>query len=647
MTHPISSPTLPTRRRGLLAWLEHLSLRLERLYRNPLLPQLNPFYQSGSLAALLLLFVGFSGVYITLFYQYGFTLSYNAVTRMNRLLMSHLMRAVHRWGGQALFVWGLIHAYRTFFMGRFRGPRWLAWLTGVLLMLLLIVAGITGYWMLWDARAQALTEHLLTWLQATPWGPRFAAYLVRAAQGGHESWLFSFLLLLVHILTFVLLALAFYLHIRRLQRPKWLPDLPWVFLVGGSLIVVAVFFPAEIGPQADFTRLPLTPVAVDPVYLPFLGLAPRGLLLLLLALTALGATLPWLPLAPQPPRLRILADRCTGCTLCARDCPYGAITMAPRHDGSHYKLIAVAHPERCVGCGICLGSCNDHGAIQIATLRYDTLQDALERTLAARADHPPVVFACERHVVAGSDGAAPDNAVLVPLPCVGALPPETVNQALAAGAGAVQVLGCPPGDCANREGNLWAAERMARERLPRLRPRHMETPILAHWVAPNGKPTVAWTPEQATAPFRLPPPEAWPQMLRAFWPPLATLVAVTLLLAGMMYLWRTPPRLPETAPRVEIVYQAPQPLSEAGFWALEIDGRVVQRAPATTTPLYLRTSLLPGQTVQVRFLWVGQRPEVTVALWQAQLRPQVGQIITVRPGLLFPHHAPASQEGQP
>ena len=35
--------------------------------------------------------------------------------------------------------------------------------------------------------------------------------------------------------------------------------------------------------------------------------------------------------------------------------------------------------------------------------------------------------------------------------------------ALAAGAAEVQIVGCPPEDCANREGNLWLQRRLERE----------------------------------------------------------------------------------------------------------------------------------------------------------------------------------------
>ena len=114
-------------------------------------------------------------------------------------------------------------------------------------------------------------------------------------------------------------------------------------------------------PPLDPLRLP-GPVNLDAFYLFYLPAALRwpplplwgGLAILLV----LSAALPWL-LSRQPaPPVAVNTDRCTGCTLCAADCPYKAITMKQREEGAKYKYLAAVNPKLCVGCGICIGACD-------------------------------------------------------------------------------------------------------------------------------------------------------------------------------------------------------------------------------------------------------------------------------------------------
>jgi hypothetical protein len=74
--------------------------------------------------------------------------------------------------------------------------------------------------------------------------------------------------------------------------------------------------------------------------------------------------------------------------------------------------------------------------------------------------------------------------------------PNLATQTLEAGARSVHFIGCPPEDCANREGNLWMQARISRERLPRLNQTFKSAPIFSDWLPPNNFAQALETPNQ-------------------------------------------------------------------------------------------------------------------------------------------------------
>ncbi len=305
------------------------------------------------------------------------------------------------------------------------------------------------------------------------------------------GWAPIMLVLIVHVGLSVAVGAFFVIHIRRLSRPKLAPPRFWIALVAGIVVLASILAPVGMLAKASPLRLP-GPVDIDLFYLFYLPAALRWPALPFwggVALLGILATIiPWLLIRKPLPPIRIDAARCTGCTLCAADCPYRAIVMAPREDDSGRKLIAVVNPKLCVSCGVCIGSCSfmamTLGDRPAEPLWDETAARVAEGYRGASGQPVKVVFTCERHAAQGArgyvgsrpsrfpetskvSGADDLRLVVIPVTCIAMAHPDLAAKALAAGAAEVQFVGCPPEDCANREGNVFLQQRLERKRLPR------------------------------------------------------------------------------------------------------------------------------------------------------------------------------------
>ncbi len=482
--------------------LERIALLVEGpLERWIAAPQLNPLYYSGTLSILLLVVVAGTGFYLFFFFGYGIHESYRSVSIVEGLLTGRTIRAIHRYASGALLLTSLIHAYRLFFMGRSRGPRWLAWVSGVAGSFVVLLAGITGYWLVMDQRAQLVTQAALATISSISqaWGEAAAAWLVSIEVGG-VSWPVMLALFAVHFALFLVLVGSLWVHVLRLQRPKILPAVYWFAAVVALMLVAAVLVPAGLLPPANPQVVP-GPIDLDPLFLFWLPAAlsgqPLWIWAVIAVVIAVVVAIPWLgPRTAIAPPVEVTAAKCTGCTLCAVDCPYKAIVMAPRTDGLHHKYVAEVKPNLCVSCGLCLASC-EYDALTLGTQTAETLPQLVAyRVKQIRKTEPErpikMIFTCERHAAqAGRAFIDQTREVdgklisVIAVPCVGSLAPGDLMQTLDLGATETKIVGCPLEDCAQREGNLWAHNRLTRERLPRLRREYAGAPVAASFPAPD------------------------------------------------------------------------------------------------------------------------------------------------------------------
>jgi len=444
----------------------------------------NPIYQSGTIVVLLFLVLLATGLWLLLFYRIG--APWDSVARLTaNPWTGNWVRGLHRYSSDAAMVATLVHALRMVAQGRSWGPRVLAWVSGLVLLGLLFVCGVTGFVMVWDGFGAELAVEGARIVDALPIlsepiGRAFAGE--RPVQG-----VFFFLNLFLHIAVPLGMALGLWLHVSKLARPVLLPPRALGRGIVLLLLAVALVWPLAMAPEASpFSRPEF--IAVDwffgfwlPLTRPLPGAAVWA------AGVIFAAALLGFPRWSRrrgtelPPPSTVDTQICTGCLQCGLDCPYGAITMLPRTDG-RAEVVADVDPALCVSCGICAGSCAPMGVGPPGRTGRDQLE-TVRRFMAdpVRRTDQVVVIACGHGAGALTTDLQAEGGAVYPVDCAGNLHTSVIEYAIRAGAAGVLVLACPPRDCRNREGPLWLEERIYHEREAELQARvNRERVAVAH-----------------------------------------------------------------------------------------------------------------------------------------------------------------------
>ena len=100
-----------------------------------------------------------TGVVLATYYAASPDHAYDSVQYLETEVRSGaLVRGVHHWGSSAMVVLVLAHMVRVFAMGSYKYPREINWVIGVLLFLLVMGFGFTGYLLPWDQKAYWATQ---------------------------------------------------------------------------------------------------------------------------------------------------------------------------------------------------------------------------------------------------------------------------------------------------------------------------------------------------------------------------------------------------------------------------------------------------------------------------------------------------------
>lgn len=434
----------------------------------------NPLHQSGTIAILGFLVMIASGLILLIFYKLDAPWASTAAIEREIPLGSWL-RALHRYGADIAVVATAVHAMRMFIAGRIWGPRFRAWWSGLLLTITVLLCGWTGLMLVWDTQGMWVGRILADLIDVWPILPSPLARLF--AHPEPPSRAFFFLQLFLHVAMPLGLLALMLVHVSNLQRPALLPPLRLTIFLLVALAVVSFFVKAPLGPQGD--PLELSPSFIADVWyiapLQFVALFPPGVAWLVgIGIFIVGLQIPRLvrPAKADAPPSWVDENRCTGCTTCYEDCPYGAISMVPRAEPSPLsEFVARVDPDRCVSCGICAASCAPMGigpAGRTGRAQIGAVRTALRAVPPAPGE--VVVFACAEGIGAEVARAVPGTR-LIEVGCAGAVHTAVIEGALRDGAAGVAVIACPHRDAFFREGPKWLEARVFDGREADLKPR--------------------------------------------------------------------------------------------------------------------------------------------------------------------------------
>ena len=144
----------------------------------------NWYYTLGSATMFAFLSQAITGVFLAMYYEPDPTRAYESASRItNELFLGEFVRGMHKWGSTVMIILIFMHMARTFFFGAYKYPRELNWVIGVVLLVLTLAMGLTGYLLPFDQRSFWATVVAVN-INAS--GPVVGPYLADFLRAGAE-----------------------------------------------------------------------------------------------------------------------------------------------------------------------------------------------------------------------------------------------------------------------------------------------------------------------------------------------------------------------------------------------------------------------------------------------------------------------------
>ncbi len=141
-------------------------------------------YVFGSVTLFLFLTQLISGMFLALYYNPSPDHAYDSIIFIDQEVpFGYFVRGLHHWGASLMMVAIGLHMLQAFLYGAYKRPREVMWIVGVVLFLLTLAFGFSGYLLPWDQKAYWATQVGINMVGTIP---LVGDLLVRIIRGGDQ-----------------------------------------------------------------------------------------------------------------------------------------------------------------------------------------------------------------------------------------------------------------------------------------------------------------------------------------------------------------------------------------------------------------------------------------------------------------------------
>jgi cytochrome b6 len=236
------------------------------------------WYFLGGITSFLFLVQLLTGLLLLLYYRPSAAEAYESVQHINnRVQFGWFVRSIHSWSANLMVLSAFAHMFSVVFARAYRKPRELTWISGVLLLFLILGFGFSGYLLPWNTRAYFATKVGTEVAGQVPVVGRLMMVFLRGGEDVSGATLSRFFALHIAVLPALAIGMGL-LHLLLVQKfgasvpasveNEWgrhpdrrkemkffpnffLRELMGWYIALGCLVALAAFFPWELGTKAD------------------------------------------------------------------------------------------------------------------------------------------------------------------------------------------------------------------------------------------------------------------------------------------------------------------------------------------------------------------------------------------------------------